>query len=986
MATEKDVQQGEMTEQKSGFDRYLSPVSVWALAFGCSVGWGAFVMPGTTFLPLAGPLGSALGIAIGAVVMLIIGMNYHFLMNRIPKSGGTLSYTIEAFGHDHGFLSSWFLVLVYVAIIWANATALALIGRNLLGSTFQFGLHYQLFGYDIYMGETLVTIEVILLFGWLCIHAKRFAAGIQTVLAVILFAGILIAFFAVWAAHQEAGFSMEPLFSANGMPQFRQVIGIVVLAPWAFVGFESVSHSVEEFRFSAKKTLGLIIAALAVGGISYTLLAEMAAAIQPAGYDGWVPYIADIGNLEGLEGLPVFFATHEAMGQAGLLMLGVTLLGVTLLAAVITGLVGNFIAASRLLCAMGEEGILPKWFCEKNKAGAPKNALLFLLLISLPIPFLGRTAIGWIVDVTTVGAAIAYGYASADTYAIAKREKDTRAQWTGAIGFVFSVFFLLYFMAFAAGAMATESYLILAIWSILGFVYFRHVFEKDDERRFGKSMIVWIGLLFLIFFTSLLWVRQATDDMTKMVITNISDYYEEHNPVNDPQTIVDTERYLAEQMEDANHLLMRNSIIQMGLIVATLAIMFSLYSMIIKREEEAELEKAAAEESSRAKTVFLSNMSHDIRTPMNAIIGYINLAEGGENDEAKLREYLAKIKTSSHHLLALINDVLEMSRIESGKMDLEPIPVNLKKTLAEVEDMFSTQMEEKDIDFHVDASQIKNTKVLCDKNRLNRVLLNLLSNAYKFTPEGGTVSVTAWQIGDGSDGLGHYELRVADSGIGMAQEFAEKVFEAFERERTSTVSGIQGTGLGMAITKSIVDLMGGTIEVNTAPDRGTEFVIKLAFELQKDTGKKKTAAVESEEAVEEEESSKAVDFTTKRLLLVEDMEINREIALMLLTNLGFKVETAENGQIAVDKVKSSEPGYFDAVLMDIQMPVMDGYEAASAIRGLFDKKLSSIPIVAMTANAFSEDVKKALAVGMNGHIAKPIDVNNMTETLKEVLQ
>ncbi|MBR1635284.1 MAG: amino acid permease [Lachnospiraceae bacterium] len=981
MDTENGMQQGDVAEQQPGFDRYLSPISVWALAFGCSVGWGSFVMPGTTFLPLAGPLGTALGIAIGAVVMLIIGMNYHFLMNRIPKSGGILSYTIEAFGYDHGFLSSWFLVLVYVAIIWANATALVLVGRNLLGSLFQFGFHYRLFGYDIFLGETLVTIAAILIFGMLCIFGKKLAAWAQTVLAVMLFAGVLIAFFSVWSAHQSGGFTMEPLFAANGMPQISQVIGIVVLAPWAYVGFESVSHSAEEIRFSAKKTLPLMAAALLAGAIAYTLLSEIAAAIQPVGYGSWRAYIADLPHLDGMKGLPVFFATHEAMGLAGLLMLGVTLLS-----AVITGLIGNFIAASRLLYAMGEEGILPKWFCGRNEAGAPKNALLFLMAISLPIPFLGRTAIGWIVDVTTVGAAIAYGYTSADAYAIAKREKDTKAQWAGLIGLACSVFFFLYFMAFAAGAMATESYLILAVWSILGFVYFRYVFEKDTERRFGKSMIVWIGLLFLIFFTSLLWVRQATNDMTERVITNISEYYEEHNPVSDPPTIAATERYLEEQMEEANHLLVRNSIIQMGLIVATLAIMFSLYSMIVRREEEAELEKAAAEESSKAKTVFLSNMSHDIRTPMNAIIGYVNLAEDEENDEAKLREYLAKIKTSSHHLLALINDVLEMSRIESGKMDLESIPVNLKKTLAEVEDMFSTQMEEKNIEFRVDASQIKNTKILCDKNRLNRVLLNLLSNAYKFTPEGGTVSVTAWQIGDGSDGFGHYELRVADSGIGMTPEFAAKVFEAFERERTSTVSGIQGTGLGMAITKSIIDLMGGTIEVNTAPDSGTEFVIKLAFALQKKSDKKKADAVETEETDAEEENDHEVDFTAKRLLLVEDMEINREIALMLLTSLGFKVETAENGQIAVDKVKSSEPGYFDAVLMDIQMPVMDGYEAAAAIRGLFDKKLSSIPIVAMTANAFSEDVKKALAVGMNGHIAKPIDVNNMTETLKEVLQ
>ena len=366
---------------------------------------------------------------------------------------------------------------------------------------------------------------------------------------------------------------------------------------------------------------------------------------------------------------------------------------------------------------------------------------------------------------------------------------------------------------------------------------------------------------------------------------------------------------------------------------------------------------------------------------MNAIIGYINLAERDENREKELREYLAKIKTSSHHLLALINDVLEMSRIESGKMDLEPIAVDLKKTLGEVRDMFSTQMEEKKIDFSVDTSHIRSSRVYCDKNRLNRVLLNLLSNAYKFTPEGGTVSVTAWQIDDEADGYAKYELRVADSGICMTEEFARKVFEAFERERTSTVSGIQGTGLGMAITKSIIDLMGGTIEVNTAPDCGTEFVIRLRFELQ--DGADDSSETKEEEHREQKEL--APDFSTMRLLLVEDMEINREIATMLLTNLGFMIETAENGREAVEKVEESASGYYVAVLMDIQMPVMDGYEAAERIRHLDDSELSRIPIITMTANAFSEDVKKAQDVGMNGHIAKPIDVNNMINTLKDVL-
>ena len=961
-------------ENAKGLRPYLPPVSVWALSFGCAVGWGAFVMPGTTFLPIAGPLGTALGIGIGAAVLLIVGVNYAYLMKRSPSAGGTLTYTIQAFGYDHGFLSAWFLALVYIAIIWANATALALIGRSLLGGTFQFGFHYTLLGYDVYFGEALLSIAAILLFGLLCAYGKQLAGVAQTILALLLLAGILICFFAV--ARKGGSASMSPAFSPAAQSSLGQVFHIVALAPWAFVGFESVSHSAEEFRFPAKRVLWVLIAALSAAALSYILLAETAACLLPEGYGTWADYIFHLDSLDGLESLPVFFAAREAMGGTGL-----ALLGVTVLAAIFTGLVGNYIAASRLLYTMAREGMLPQWFGRLTQEGNPRNAFLFLMGVSCLVPFLGRTAIGWIVDVNTIGAAIAYGYVSAAALSAARREGNRRTQITGILGILISLAFFFYFMAFSAGAMSTESFLILAVWGILGFVFFRVIFSRDEARRFGKSTVVWIGLLFLIFFTSLMWVRQATDDMTKTVVANISAYYEERNPDNDPGAVADTERYLAEQMENANRFLNRNSIIQMGLSIASLAIMFSLYSTMSRREQRMEVEKYKAEESSKAKTVFLSNMSHDIRTPMNAIIGYTNLAEREDNTLAQVREYLGKIKASSLHLLALINDVLEMSRIESGKMDLEPAETDLRGTLNEVRDMFATQMEAKKIVFSVDTSQVRSRRVLCDKNRLNRILLNLLSNAYKFTPEGGSVSVDMWEIDDPEPGFGKYELRVKDSGIGMTREFAARVFEAFERERTSTVSGIQGTGLGMAITKSIVDLMGGTIAVNTAPGQGTEFIVGLRFQTLEESSQAPEEPGSTEGAAPEEP-----DFHELRLLLAEDNEINREIATLVLEEAGFRLDTAVNGAEALQKVASSQPGDYDLILMDIQMPVMDGYEAARSIRALPNPALAEIPIIAMTANAFTEDIRAAEAAGMNGHIAKPIDVPKMMETLRAVLR
>ena len=288
--------------------------------------------------------------------------------------------------------------------------------------------------------------------------------------------------------------------------------------------------------------------------------------------------------------------------------------------------------------------------------------------------------------------------------------------------------------------------------------------------------------------------------------------------------------------------------------------------------------------------------------------------------------------------------------------------------------------------FSVHTSQIEDRYVWCDRKNLNRVLLNLLSNAYKFTPEGGSVTASIWESGANENGYGIYEIRVQDTGIGMSREFAERMFNAFERERTSTVSGIEGTGLGLSITKSIVDLMGGTIEVMTAPGSGTEMVIRLRFKLAEEKDVPEAERLREGSAADNADMTSEVDFSTKRLLLVEDNHINMEIANMILTQAGFMVETAENGKIAVDMVAASEPGYYDAILMDIQMPEMDGYEATRAIRAMREPAHANIPILAMTANAFKEDEEAAFEAGMQAHIAKPIDVNVMMKALASVLK
>ncbi|MCR5074081.1 MAG: response regulator [Clostridiales bacterium] len=392
----------------------------------------------------------------------------------------------------------------------------------------------------------------------------------------------------------------------------------------------------------------------------------------------------------------------------------------------------------------------------------------------------------------------------------------------------------------------------------------------------------------------------------------------------------------------------------------------------IQENEQLEVRLSAAEEASKAKTFFLSNMSHDIRTPLNAIIGYTTLANRENVAYEDKSEYISKIEMASRQLLEIVNDVLDMSRIESGKFSLEPICVNLESCIHEVSDLVRTQLEAKRINFSV-SCLVSHKWVLCDRVMLDRALMNLLCNAGKFTEENGSVSLQLNELA-GDDETARYEIRIKDTGIGMSREFAERLFIPFERERTSTVSKIQGTGLGLAITKSIVDMMGGNITVQTEKGKGTEFTVTVGFPLAEP--KEETCSSEGDE----------ISFEGIRALLVEDNMVNMEIATMLLEQSGFLIETAENGEIALEMTAASEPGYYDVILMDIQMPVMDGYTATQAIRNLPNPKLAGIPIISMTANAFQEDIKKAEEVGMNGHIAKPLDIPSMKATLRQVLK
>ena len=406
----------------------------------------------------------------------------------------------------------------------------------------------------------------------------------------------------------------------------------------------------------------------------------------------------------------------------------------------------------------------------------------------------------------------------------------------------------------------------------------------------------------------------------------------------------------------------------------------------VTEEKEREIEQdknlrnalAVAEHANRAKTAFLNNMSHDIRTPMNAVIGFTALATTHIDNKELVLDYLKKIHTSGEHLLSLINDILDMSRIESGSVQIEYTTVHLPDILQDLRTIIAGSVYSKKQKLHIDIQNVCHEDIITDKLRLMQVLLNIIGNAVKFTPVGGMICVCVSEQPCKKDGYATVVFRVKDNGIGMSPEFQEHVFDSFAREHTVTENGIGGTGLGMAITKNIVDMMGGTIRVESEVGKGTEFTVMLACEISELNPEQKEA-IKNKKQENRTESRRS--YKGKKILLVEDNELNREIATAIMQEIGLDVDIAEDGTDAVNIMSSAEGRSYDLIFMDIQMPKMDGYTATREIRTLKDPKCANIPIVAMTANAFEEDREKAIRAGMNGHIAKPISTEVILEKL-----
>ncbi len=956
--------------------KYLSILEVWALSFGASVGWGAFFMPGNTFLKLSGPLGSLLGMVIGAIIMIIIGRNYHYMISRYDSSGGAFTYTRKTLGEDHGFLCAWFLIITYISIIWANATAVILFARYLFGPIFQFGFHYAIAGYDIYFGELLLSSLITILSFLSCLFKKKIASIIQLIFSSLLFIGILTLFFLVLFG-RPVETNITPLFSTD-KNYFFQIFRIVALMPWAFVGYESISHSTDEFKFDKKKTFSIIIVAVIVIIISYILLTILSVLVYPTAFNSWHEYIFALSTLSGNEALPVFYAVETSAGKIGLVILGIAIIS-----GIITGIIGNLICSSRLIYSMAKDDFIPKWFKVTNKEGIPKNAILFILVVSLAIPFFGRTAISWIVDISTLGASIAYFYISFSTFINAKKDKNKPYMATGLIGLILSISLLLFLMIpniSSESGIASESYFIISAWGILGLLFFRILLSKnkDEADRFGNTSVVWVTFMLLIFLTLTLWNYHSVHKITESSAERIQELYLNEDELR--MTMTDDEwfkyesSFISDRNSDINRVVVTNTITQLVLTFISIILMFSIYTLISKNEKTAQIEKIKAEEKSMAKSAFLFNMSHDIRTPMNSIIGYLEMAQKDNVPIEKIKEYLGIIDKSSKYMLSLLDDILEMSRIENGKIELNYEAASIDSIVDGVTKVFSLQMAKKDIEFKVDALDIKDRFVMVDIKALNRILYNLISNAYKFSNLQGKVTLIIKEL-ESYDTSAKYMFTVKDNGIGMKEEFVSKIFEPFERETSSTESKREGTGLGMAITKNLIDLMKGEINVKTELGKGTEISFTLNLELSnKDS-------VQHNNYVDENISIEGIN-----VLLVEDVEINRAIATLLLETLNVNVEVAVDGLDALNKIKESTNNKYDIILMDVQMPNMNGYDATKAIRNIDSPYAKSVPIIAVTANVFEEDIKRAIDSGMNDHLAKPINLDELANVIRKNLK
>ena len=798
----------------------LSPLHVWALSLGCAVGWGAFMVPANLFIPTAGPLGTTIAMAISTALLLVIGANFCRLAEKYHDDGGIVAYVRNLIGHDHAFLAAWILLIAYLSILWANATANVLLARFLLGDFLSWGYLYTIADFDIYFGEVAATWLFIIFFGLLAGYGGRLLKYFNTFCAIVFFLSVVVLYIAL--VKETGMYTYYPAFQYYTNPAM-QVFSMVMLAPWMFFGFEAVTHACDDFNFSHQKLFPIVTAAVLAGGLIYILLADMAVMAIPPEFSSWTSYIAQRPNLEGLAGLPVFHSVYAVFGYNGL-----GLLCVSIATAIMTSLMGLYRTCGRLLHFMGRSEVLPAWFTHKTSDETPCNAILFIMLISLLIPLLGRVSIVWLCDVITVVGSIAYGYASYCAYLLAKKEDDKRGQTLGLIGlFISCLFFFCPLLPglLLGGSLDTESYLMLSIWSLIGFAYYWYVFKHDTHNRFGHSTSMCIMILFLNFFSNSIWLRQVMEQRLQEAAAG--NFHADYS------------------------VLATDSFVQMAMILIVLLLMANIF-ITLKRRERSMTETLRQQHAvNHAQNTYLRNLAHDIRIPMEAAQTSVHhslencticSACSEENCPRRIPDRLSnslgQLDNHTQYLMQLINDMLakgskDMGDAEAGTFKLDTAPMDWRHTLQHIKDIFALQLQDKNIFFEVYPIELSHPNVLCDEQRIERILINLVSNACEFTPAGGGVMVTLMEKEtatipnhQGQTVRGAvYEIHVNDSGANIPPDVAAHIAEPFE---------VEGTNLGgICIAKMLVSLLGGTLAIITTPGQsiGKDIVVTLNLPL-----------------------------------------------------------------------------------------------------------------------------------------------------------
>ena len=878
----------------------------------------------------AGPLGTVLGISLGGIVMAVVAWNYRCMIERHPGSGGAYSCVRDVFGFDHAFLCGWFLCLTYVAIIWANATALSLVSRAIFGDLFAFGFHYSVAGYEIYLGELLLSTLAIGAGAAMSLR-PRLAARLQSALALAFVACAALLFAAAVVRQGSGGAPAATMSFAPGSSPVSQVLRIVALAPWLFVGFEGIANVAPEFRFSGRRSFGVMAVALVASVAVYLFLALLPAL---------VPSEAAAAPLSA-QTLPVpTFRSAAAMLGAK----GVVLIGIAVVSAIFTNLVGNTVVASRLVADMASDGIFSAPLGERDRDSSPNCAILAIAAVSMFVPFLGRTAIGLIVDVSTFGAAISYAYVSAASFRVALAEGRRLSVVVGAAGFVLSLGVVALFVVpnilSDSSIMATESYLIMSVWCISGLVVFLSIFRGDRRSRFGRSPVVWLSLLAMILFLSVMWVRQSLGDAVERAHDAVSS---RGVPLREALTALDRS-------------VLRDSYVQTGATVLAFALLLALYAIFRRREREQEQERA------RAKSFFFSTVSHDIRTPLNAIIGFSEMLKNGFKSDEERAQALESIIVSGKTLMGLINDVLDLSKLESGRMEIVAEPTDFQRLAQELVDAFRLAAGGRGLELRCSVGALP--PLMVDPQRIRQIVFNLVGNAVKFTKAGHVELRASYTADDGED-KGTFVLEVEDTGCGIGEEDVERIMSAYVQVG-SRIGRNGGTGLGLAICRQLATAMGGTLAVKSVLGRGSTFTLTLPGVARAHKAPVDPAAPRLERPADAAPAPRRRDL---RVLLVDDMEVNLAVLGAHLKQIGgVETFTASDGVKALEVLKAHSPDYFDMVLTDMWMPNMEGAELVRAIRE--DSDLAHLRVVVVTADV--EMCKSAAEMGFDDILLKPV--------------